>query len=101
MSKINRRQISVMNIQYRYFPLSLFLDDAVRYGAENVELWGAAPHFHMEDMSYHEIRQVRRENRVHKARRVRQERRENRVRKARQAHRGPRVNQVQRERPRR
>ena len=61
MSKINRRQISVMNIQYRYFPLSLFLDDAVRYGAENVELWGAAPHFHMEDMSYHEIRQVRRE----------------------------------------
>ena len=61
MSKINRRQISVMNIQYRYFPLSLFLDDAVRYGSENVELWGAAPHFHMEDMSYHEIRQVRRE----------------------------------------
>lgn len=61
MKYISRRQISAMNIQYKYFPLSLFLDDAVRYGVENVELWGAAPHFHMEDMTYQEIRGVRRE----------------------------------------
>ncbi len=32
MKHIGRRQISVMNIQYKYFPLSLFLDDAVRFG---------------------------------------------------------------------
>ena len=50
-----------MNIQYKYFPLSLFLDDAVRFGVENVELWGASPHFHMEDMTYAQIRDVRRE----------------------------------------
>lgn len=61
MKHINRRQISVMNIQYKYFPLTLFLDDAVRFGAENVELWGGSPHFHMEDMTYQEIRAVRRE----------------------------------------
>ena len=50
-----------MNIQYKYYPLSLFLDDAVRFGVQNVELWGAAPHFHMEDMTYQEIRAVARE----------------------------------------
>ena len=61
MNRISRKQIAVMNIQYRYFPLTAFLDDAIRYGVESVELWGAAPHFHMEDLSYHEIRQVRRE----------------------------------------
>ncbi len=48
-----------MNIQYRYFPLSRFLDDAVENGVENIELWGAAPHFHMEDMTYRDICGVR------------------------------------------
>ena len=61
MKHIGRRQISVMNIQYKYFPLSFCLDDAVRGGVENVELWGASPHFHMEDMTYAQIRDVRRE----------------------------------------
>lgn len=60
MSKISRKQIAVMNIQYKYFPLTRFLDDAVENGVENVELWGAAPHFHMEDMTYSEISGVRR-----------------------------------------
>ena len=43
--KLKRNQIAVMNIQYKYFPLSRFLDDAVENGVENIELWGAAPHF--------------------------------------------------------
>lgn len=60
MSKISRKQIAVMNIQYKYFPLTRFLDDAVENGVERVELWGAAPHFHMEDMTYSEISGVRR-----------------------------------------
>lgn len=50
-----------MNIQYKYFPLALFLDDAVRNGVKNVELWGATPHFHLEDMTYREVAAVRRE----------------------------------------
>lgn len=60
MDKISRKQIAVMNIQYKYFPLTKFLDDAVENGVENVELWGGAPHFHMEDMTYREISGVRR-----------------------------------------
>lgn len=40
MKNLKRSQIAVMNIQYKYFPLTLFLDDAVRNGVENIELWG-------------------------------------------------------------
>ncbi|MFR5600997.1 MAG: sugar phosphate isomerase/epimerase family protein [Lachnospiraceae bacterium] len=61
MGLITRDQIAVMNIQYKYYPLTLFLDDAVKYGADNVELWGAAPHFHLEDMTYREVSGVRKE----------------------------------------
>ena len=61
MNYISRKQISLMNIQYKYFPLTLFLDDAQRLGVENVELWGGAPHFYMEDMTYREIRAVDKE----------------------------------------
>ena len=32
--KLKRNQIAVMNIQYKYFPLSRFLDDAVENGVE-------------------------------------------------------------------
>ncbi len=61
MNNMKRDQIAVMNIQYKYFPLQLFLDDAVRNGVKNIELWGAAPHFHLEDMTYREVAAVRRE----------------------------------------
>ena len=61
MNRINRDQIAVMNIQYKYFPLTRFLDDAVKYEVKNVELWGAAPHFHLEDMTYRQVSGVRRE----------------------------------------
>lgn len=58
---ISRDQIAIMNIQYKYFPLTYFLDDAVKYDAKNIELWGAAPHFHLEDMTYREVSAVRHE----------------------------------------
>lgn len=61
MRQISRDQIAVMNIQYKYFPLTRFLDDAVENGVKNIELWGAAPHFHMEDMTWREIAGVRHE----------------------------------------
>ena len=50
-----------MNIQYKYFPLSRFLDDAVENGVENIELWGAAPHFYFPEMSFREIQNTRHE----------------------------------------
>lgn len=61
MKQIKREQIAIMNIQYKYFPLVRFLDDAVKNGVKNIELWGAAPHFHLEDMTYREVAAVRRE----------------------------------------
>jgi len=50
-----------MNIQYKFFPLTKFLDDAVKNQVQAVELWGAAPHFHPEDMTYRDIVAVRHE----------------------------------------
>lgn len=58
MNHIKRNQIAVMNIQYKYYPLARFLDDAVKNQVENIELWGAAPHFHLEDLTYHEVRGI-------------------------------------------
>ena len=50
-----------MNIQYRYFPLETFLDDTVSCGLHNVELWGASPFFHIDDLTYMDIVRVRHE----------------------------------------
>ncbi|QAT48964.1 sugar phosphate isomerase/epimerase [Caproiciproducens sp. NJN-50] len=61
MNKIRREQISAMNIQYKYYPLTRFLDDTVRSGLSCIELWGAAPHFHPEDMTYRDVKNVRKE----------------------------------------
>lgn len=61
MKNLKKNQISVMNIQYKYFPLTLFLDDAVKNQVENIELWGAAPHFYLDDMTYREVVSVRHE----------------------------------------
>lgn len=60
MISIKKSQIAVMNIQYRYFPLEKFLDDAVKNQVGNIELWGAAPFFHLEDMTCQEVGAVRR-----------------------------------------
>ncbi|WP_418419541.1 sugar phosphate isomerase/epimerase family protein [Blautia sp.] len=61
MDSLKRNQIAVMNIQYKFFPLTKFLDDAVKNEVECIELWGAAPHFHPEDMTYYDITSVRHE----------------------------------------
>lgn len=59
MKNLVRDQVAIMNIQYKYFPLEKFLDDAISNNVKNIELWGATPHFHLEDLSYHEVKQVR------------------------------------------
>lgn len=61
MITISKSQVSLMNIQYGYYPLAKFLDDAARVGVEHVELWGAAPHFHLEDMTYTDVCRVRKQ----------------------------------------
>ena len=59
MITIQKSQLSVMNIQYRYFSLDKFLDDAVGNEVSNIELWGAMPFFNIEDMTYQEVKEVR------------------------------------------
>lgn len=59
--KLTRDHLSAMNIQYKYWPFTKFLDDTKKYGIPYVEIWGAAPHFHLEDMTYQEVAGVRRE----------------------------------------
>ena len=61
MINISMSRVAAMNIQYRYYPLSKFLDDAVDNGLVNIELWGAAPFFHLEDMTYLQVKAVRHE----------------------------------------
>ena len=46
MITIRKNQISVMNIQYGYYPLEKFLDDAVMAEVNHIELWGADQFFH-------------------------------------------------------
>ena len=46
MITIGKDKLVTMNIQYKYWPLKKFLDDTVDCGVQNIELWGAAPHFH-------------------------------------------------------
>ncbi|NRD77170.1 TIM barrel protein [Bacillus sp. BRMEA1] len=61
MAKIMRDQITGMNFHYMHYPFEYFLDSMVRYGFKNIELWGASPHFYVEDMSLSDIRRVKKE----------------------------------------
>jgi protein FrlC len=61
MSKITRDQVTGMNFHYKHYPLEYFLDSMVRYEFKNIELWGASPHFYVDDMSLQDIRKVKKE----------------------------------------
>lgn len=43
-------RLAVMNCHYIKFPLTYFFDSMIRFGFENVELFGAMPHFFMDDV---------------------------------------------------
>lgn len=59
MSKINRSQITGMNFHYLHYPLDYFLDAMVKYEFEKIEMWGAAPHLYVEDLSLADIRTIK------------------------------------------
>lgn len=58
---MNADRIALMNIQYKYFPLTRFLDDAVKYGIPNIELWGATPFAFYDDMTCSDIKKLKNE----------------------------------------
>jgi len=61
MRKIKRSQITGMNFHYLHYPLNYFLDAMVKYGFEKIELWGAAPHLYVEDLSLADIGGIKKE----------------------------------------
>jgi protein FrlC len=61
MKKINRKQITGMNFHYLHYPFTYFLDSMVKYEFEQIEIWGAAPHMYVEDLSLQDIRSIKNE----------------------------------------
>lgn len=66
MSKQIRRVIEMLNIagmnfHYVRFPFVYFLDSMVRFGIKNIEIWGGAPHFYIEDLSLQDIYMIKKE----------------------------------------
>mgnify|MGYP002410166494 CR=1 FL=1 len=51
MEKINKSQIAVGNYHYVSWSFDYFLDSVKKIGAENIELWGAKPHFCVDDQN--------------------------------------------------
>jgi protein FrlC len=56
---LSEADICAMNFHYARFPLDAFLDDVVRIGVEQVEIWGAAPHFYTCDTTLAEARELK------------------------------------------
>ena len=50
-----------MNIHYVRYPLTYFLDDMVRLGYQYVELWLAAPHFSLDEITEEDMVQLKKE----------------------------------------
>jgi fructoselysine 3-epimerase len=61
MRSIKRSQITGMNFHYLHYPLECFLDAMVKYKVQQIELWGAAPHLYVEDLTISEISNIKRE----------------------------------------
>ncbi|MBM7652679.1 sugar phosphate isomerase/epimerase family protein [Neobacillus cucumis] len=61
MSKITRDQITGMNFHYKHYPLEYFLDAMVQYECKKIELWGASPHFYVDELTLSEMRKIKRE----------------------------------------
>ena len=51
-------RLAVMNCHYIKFPLTCFLDAAKRFGFREIELFGAMPHFFLDDVDGLLVEQV-------------------------------------------
>jgi len=59
VKKISRKQITGMNFHYLHYPFQYFLDAMVKFEFQQIEVWGAAPHLYIEDLSLQDIRLIR------------------------------------------
>ena len=63
MGLIRLEQIAGMNCHYYKYSLDYFFDVMHRLGYQTVALWGGAPHFYLDYLTYSDCRQIRRKAR--------------------------------------
>lgn len=57
---IKRCQLAGMNLCYRFYSFDYFLNSMAALEYENIELWGAAPHFYIPDLTAADMAGIRR-----------------------------------------
>ncbi len=50
-----------MNFNYAQYSFNYFLDSMKRLGISNIELWGASPHFYLNDLKLSDIKEIKKE----------------------------------------
>lgn len=60
MKLIDRGQIAGMNCHYYNYSLDYFFDSLQMYGYTAAALWGGAPHFYLDYLTYSDCREIRR-----------------------------------------
>lgn len=58
MRKLEWNQIGIMNMNYLFYTLDYFLDAARDMEVENINLWTANPHVHLDDSTDEEFRMI-------------------------------------------
>lgn len=58
MRKLKWEQIGIMNMNYLFYTLEYFLDAAVDMGVQNINLWAANPHAHLDEASDADYRRI-------------------------------------------
>ncbi len=61
MRPISISQLSGMNCHYIHHSIEFFLDSMVEVGFENIEIWGAAPHYYAEYFTSDMVRKLKKE----------------------------------------
>lgn len=59
MNYINIDRVAGMNIHYSHYALEYFLNSMERLEMKNIELWGASPHYYIEDFPLTEAKTIR------------------------------------------
>lgn len=60
MGLLRKEQIAGMNCHYYNYSLDYFMDSMEMGGYETVALWGGAPHFYLDYLTYSNCREIRR-----------------------------------------
>ena len=56
---ISKSQVAIGNYHYVAYSFDYFLNSVKSIGAENIELWGAKPHFCVDDQNRESVREFR------------------------------------------